>query len=282
MSFPLKHLIPLCAIAIVASLALAQTAPPAPKSQLTPRELFYYGSPAQDSQHKTQRKDQSGRGPKGGGTKTGDTQIPDGTELPGGGHVIRTSTAPPIGITYTLQKQVGDAMVDVSPSSEFHTKERIVFVVQTNYAGYLYIGNKGPTGSWNPLFPSAELDHGNNRVEAFRKYTMPPGRHFYFDEVTGVEEVFILFSRERVPDFEKLLYTEKPGANSGAKPLNVAKAELPGDMVDRLRTTYSRDLLIEKIDDEKPGDRKEKAVYIVNPTGKPDSHVWADLRLVHK
>jgi hypothetical protein len=182
-------------------------------------------------------------------------------------------------------------MVDVSPDSVFHQDDRIDFVVQTNYPGYLYIGNKGPTGAWTPLFPSSEIENGDNRVRAFHKYTLPPGYRIKFDEQTGVEDVFILFSREPVPDFEKLLYTGQGGSKPAvtasddktpSKPIKVAKADLPGSMVDRLRSAYSRDLVLEKIDDDKPGDRQEKAVYIVNPTGNSDSHVWADIRLVHK
>jgi hypothetical protein len=294
MSFPSKFLIPLCAAGTFASLAAAQTAKPAPKPQLTPRELFYSAGPAPDASHKGQTKGQSGKGSKEGpttkGGSTGST-TPGGTELPGGGRVFNASAGPPIGITYTLQKKVGGAMVDVSPDAVFHKDDRIIFVVQTNYPGFLYIGNKGPTGAWNPLFPSAQIENGDNRVEAFHKYAMPPGYRFYFDEKTGVEDVFILLSREPVPDFEKLLYTRQGGSNPAAKPgdgkaqpkpLNVAKVDLPASVVDRLRSTYSRDLLIEKIDDDKPGDRKEKAVYVVNPTGNADSHVWADIRLVHR
>jgi Domain of unknown function (DUF4384) len=291
MSFS-KFLIPLSAA--VASVAVAQTAQPAPKSQLTPRELFYSAGPAPVDVHsqKAPPKDQGPKGSKGRTPKGNpDGTAPGGVELPGGGQIIKASAGPPIGVTYTLQRKVGDDMVDVSPDAVFHKDDRIAFVVQTNYPGYLYIGNKGPAGAWTPLFPSSKIENGDNRVAAFHKYAMPPGYRFYFDEKTGVEDVFILFSREPVPDFEKLLYADQ-GASKTApkssddksrpKAINVATADLPASMVDRLRSAYSRDLLIEKIDDDKPGERKEKAVYIVNPTGNSDSHVWADIRLVHK
>ncbi len=53
-------------------------------------------------------------------------------------------------------------------------------------------------------------------------------------------------------------------------------------MVDRLRNAYSRDLIVEKVDANTPGDRKETAIYVVNPTGSTDSRVVADLHLVHQ
>jgi len=292
MLFSSRILIPLCAAGALASAGMAQSAPTAPKSQLTPRELFYSAGPAPDDSHshKAASKGQAAQGSKA--PKGNPDAVPHGgAELPGGGHIINASAGPPIGVTYTLQKRVGDNMVDVSPDSVFHKDDRIDFVVRTNYPGYLYIANKGPTGAWTPLFPSSDIENGDNRVQAFHKYILPPGYRIKFDEQTGVEEVFILFSREPVPDFEKLLYTgqggSRPAAQSGddkspPKPIKVAKADLPESMVDRLRSAYSRDLVLEKIDDDKPGDHQEKAVYIVNPTGNSDSHVWADIRLVHK
>ena len=272
MSFPFKLWIPLGVVAAVSSGALAQNSSP------TPRELFYHPDPSQDVTHKTGAKG-SKRSGKTGGTSQGSG---GSGELAGGGHIVKVSMQDPLGITYTLRKAVGDSMVDVSPDATFHTDDRIDFVVQSNYAGYLYIGSKDSSGSWTPLFPSSEIANGNNHVEAYRRYTMPPGvRKIKFYEPTGMEEVFILFSKEPVADFEKLLHGEKPNGPA-AKPLQMAKVELPGSMVDRLRNTSSRDLRIEKIDEDGPGDHKEKAVYVVNRSGKSDSQVWADLKLVHK
>lgn len=269
MSFSSKLWIRLGIIAALSSGSLAQNTP-------TPRELFYHPDPSQDVTHKAVK------GSKTGSTKTGGNPQTGAGELPGGGRIVKVSMQDPLGITYTLRKAVGDSMVDVSPDATFHTDDRIDFVVQSNYAGYLYIGSKDSSGSWTPLFPSSEIANGNNHVEAYRRYTMPPGiRKIKFYEPTGMEEVFILFSKEPVADFEKLLRGEKSNGPA-AKPLQMAKVELPGSMVDRLRNTSSRDLRIEKIDEDGAGDHKEKAVYVINSSGKSDSQVWADLKLVHK
>jgi len=48
------------------------------------------------------------------------------------------------------------------------------------------------------------------------------------------------------------------------------------------RDAWSRDLIIEKVDPNTNGDKKETAVYVVNPTGSADSRVVADLHLVHQ
>jgi hypothetical protein len=54
-------------------------------------------------------------------------------------------------------------------------------------------------------------------------------------------------------------------------------------LVGRLRNqVYARDLVFEKVDDSTPGDKKEKAVYVVNPTGSPESRLVADVTLKHQ
>jgi hypothetical protein len=49
-----------------------------------------------------------------------------------------------------------------------------------------------------------------------------------------------------------------------------------------LRTAYSRDLVIEKIDASTDTQKGETAVYVVNPSGSPESRLVADLRLAHR
>ena len=51
--------------------------------------------------------------------------------------------------------------------------------------------------------------------------------------------------------------------------------------VDRLRTVYSRDLIIEKIDENTPGPQKEKAVYAAVPSGGPNARVVLDIQIKH-
>jgi len=138
---------------------MAQPAQPAPKPKLTPRELFYSAGPALDDthSHKGTPKDQSGKGTKstkGGVPKANpDATAHDSGELPGGGHIINASAGPPIGVTYTLQKWVGSDKIDVAPDSVFHKDDRIVFVVQTNYPGYLYIATRDRPVTGTPYFP---------------------------------------------------------------------------------------------------------------------------------
>ena len=222
---------------------------------------------------------------------------PSAAELPGGAHIINASatSSMPLGLKYSILKKSGDDMVEVPASAVFHAGDRIQINVQTNQPGYLYIISQGSSGMWRPMFPSAEVAEGNNHIEGFQSYTMPPKSRILFDEQAGNEKLFLVFSREPEPSLEKMIYSlqrgtpaatptkEEPVQPSRPKTMVVmADARIDDNMVGKLRTTYARDLLVEKVDESTPGERKETATYVVNPKGSPDSHVVADLQLVHK
>ena len=57
------------------------------------------------------------------------------------------------------------------------------------------------------LFPSAEIEGGDNRVERGRRYEIPSGYTFTFDEQPGAEKLFIVLSRRPEPDLERLIYS---------------------------------------------------------------------------
>jgi hypothetical protein len=208
--------------------------------------------------------------------------------------------AAPLGLRYTILKLVDGRMTPVAPDTAFRAGDRIQVSVEANDGGYLYIVHQGTSGTWKPLFPSAEVEDGNNRIEKGRTYVMPPGSRFYFDEQAGEEKLFVVFSRRPETDLERLIYklqdgARPPGATPAAEPaaprpshvLVASNLQIADSVVGRLRTVYARDLVIEKVDDEaeapaSAGGRKEKAVYVVNPTGGADSRVVADIRLIHK
>jgi hypothetical protein len=103
--------------------------------------------------------------------------------------------APKLGLRYTILRKSGDDMLEVAPNAVFHAGDRIQFRVQVNGPGYLYIIVQGSSGTWTPLFPSPQVNHGDNRVDAWETYTMPPGYRMLFDQQTGTEKVFLMFSR---------------------------------------------------------------------------------------
>jgi hypothetical protein len=283
-----------------AGLIFAQTAP---RKQLTARELFYAAA-----QLPAAAKTDAARPPARRSTRTpakpveiarADTRPPAlGATAPALGAIapatasMPASGAPPLGLRYTVLKlAAGDTPTEVPNDTVFHAGDRIRFSVEANAPGYLYIVNQGSSGNWKPMFPSAEIEDGNNHIEGWRPYTMPPKSRLAFDSTVGTENLFIVFSLQPEPDFETMIYSlqgKKKAASAGPEaPVQSSKelimaANIPGAAVDRMRAVYARDLIIEKVDPNTPGDKKETAVYVVNPTGSADSRVVADLHLVHQ
>lgn len=291
-------------------LAAAQDSP---KTQFTARELFYYAPPTATVKPAAPRSDPKPPAPQSASTRPKPVQVDStaaspasnparptpGGELPGGGRIIAAAaTAPvptvgaPLGLKYTILKRA-DGDVEVAQDTVFHAGDHIRFNVETNGPGYLYIFGQGSSGTWQPMFPASGVADGNNRVEGFYSYTMPPGAQLTFDEQAGSEKVFIMFSREPEPDLEKVIYSlqggkSKPVAQPSAPPPAgsgqklIASAAIDNSTVGRMREAYARDLIVERVNEDTPGDRKEKAVYVVNPTGSRNSRVIADMTLVHK
>lgn len=200
---------------------------------------------------------------------------------------------PPLGLRYTILKLSDGRMAETAPDTVFHAGDRIQLSVEVNDAGCLYVIHQGSSGAWKPMFPSAQVEDGNNRVQARRTYILPPGSRFVFDERPGEERLFVVLSREPVADLEKLIYSLESGTPPApaAQPAAPARpqrlllaANLPSidnALVGRLRNAYARDLVIEQVNGQTPGPRRETAVYVVNPNGAPDSSVVADIRLIH-
>jgi hypothetical protein len=98
----------------------------------------------------------------------------------------------------------------------------------------------------------------------------------------------MVFSRDPESDLENMIYSlqkkkvDAPEAPARSNKELIVAVNIPNTAVESIRSSYSRDLIIEKVDTATPGDKKETAVYVVNPSGSADSRVVADLHLVHQ
>lgn len=269
---------------------------------LTARELFY--APAKPAAAKTRKAQPPRREPsnKVASAKpvTKETPPPEVVRVqvgapsvtPGGVAVIPASySGRPLGLRYSLLRNTGgDRYEEADADTVFRSGDRIRVSVESNDTAYLYVVIRGSSGSWKLLFPTPEVGGGSNVVESGRQYMIPPppGR-FAFDEQAGEEKLFLVLSRRPEPSLEQLIYSlssgEKPAEEKAPKQMLLAKASLPIDdsLVSRLRgQVYARDLIFEKVDETTPGEKKEKAVYVVNPAGARDSRLVADLSLKHQ
>jgi hypothetical protein len=305
-----------CTSAIIAGFAILFAAAIAPAQQATPqlgaRELFYEALP-------TAPKPVTASKPATRPTQPATAPAPamsaaapppaapmpgaapgSANQLPDGAHIVKASaqTGPPLGLRYTIVRLVNGRPIETLPDFVFHAGDHIQLNVQTNTPGYLYVVGQGSSGAWTPLFPAPQIANGDNHVDGWHTYTLPSPEHqMSFDEHTGTENVTIVFSREPVPDFESLIYslqtdqvqpTSAPAAPAVSKKTTMmASVHIDDATVGRLRTASTRDLVVEKVDPATPssgasGAKIETAVYVVNPAGRSDSRLVADLHLVHK
>ena len=290
--------------ALIATAALMTTAVRGETARtLTARELFY--APAKPA---TAAKTQKAQPPKRAASSkvasakpiTKETPPPELVRVqvgapsvtPSGVAVVPASySGRPLGLRYSLLRNTGgDRYEEADAGTVFRSGDRIRVSVESNDIAYLYVVIRGSSGSWKLLFPTPEVSGGSNVVESGRQYLIPPppGR-FAFDEQAGEEKLFLVLSRRPETSLEQLIYSlssgETPAEEKAPKQMLLAKASLPIDdsLVSRLRgQVYARDLIFEKVDETTPGEKKEKAVYVVNPAGARDSRLVADLSLKHQ
>jgi hypothetical protein len=207
--------------------------------------------------------------------------------------MVRKTAAPPadnpaLGLRYTLVKK--DA--EVATDTVFHTGDQVQLRIETNQAAYLYIISQGSSGTWKVQVPSA--DAADNHVEEMRPYYFPSNdQAFGFHDPKGVEKLFVIVSREPVPDIQDAIYGLQGKPTKAAEPeapprqsaIVEARLNIPNDKIAQMRSLYSRDLIIEKVNPDTTGDKTEKkefAMYVVNPTGSLKSRLVADIVLEHQ
>lgn len=286
------------------------------KPRLSAREIFYSGpqaqaAPAQAAKPAAAAKPKQAKAaPQQVASAAKPTQAPAGKQAEakpsssskGDAQFVpvsmESSSNYPLGIRYSILKREGGEMNEVAPDAVYHAGDKIRLRIEVNDDGYLYIVNRGSSGTWKPLFPAAEIAGGDNRVRRGRAYEVPAGYVFTFDETPGEEKLFVVFSRTPAKEIEDLIY-ELTGAGKAAQPTSAPKSKESGQpkllmakneiaisdsVVNQMRQVYARDLIIEKVDEAPaaPDRKKEKAVYVVNSPDSADRHVVADITLNHK
>ncbi len=199
------------------------------------------------------------------------------------------------------QDDTAGQLAEVAPDTNFQPGDRLRLSLQVSDSGYLYIINRGSSGTWTQLFPSPDLPNTTNAVVPGATYSVPQDRNFVVSNPAGEEKLFIILSRTPELDIQSLTMDMSRRESGRTSPQAPAKEEprvpahqpspvtvaenLPpmnDAMVDRMRIMYARDLIIEKVDEQTPGTRKENAVYAVNPGDGSDTRVVLDAQIKHK
>lgn len=210
-----------------------------------------------------------------------------------GGVPLINAVNVPLGLRYSISRVNGTEIVEVPPSTRFKSGDRIQLKVQTNSPGYLYVVTQGSSGSWQVMFPSKSTKAGSNLMESGEEWT----RMLRFDAKPGVEKLFVMLSRTPEKDLDAMIYNLGGGGTrpdqqqqqQQEKQLAVAPKPEPtllagnlsvsDPLVARLRTSYTRDLILEEV---ATPEREERAVYVVSKAQGPQARVVADIKLIHE
>ena len=267
--------------------------------QLTPREIFY-GQNRPAAKTEAARVKRAPMPPAASPAKSSEdiahSNPPPAKQEAQSAEVVNVAeTVRPLGLKYTIQKrtEAGDYN-QVDSDSTFVNGDQIRLTIETNDSGYLYVVTQGTSRMWKPLFPSAEIAGGDNKVERGKRYNIPSDSVFSFSGAAGTERLFVVLSRQPEGDIRNLMYKLEDRQRESNEPAHVmlaANIGIQDSMIQRLRATYARDLVIEKVDDSKaapaakvesPAPVQEKAVYVVNPKAGDKAWVVADIDLRHE
>ncbi len=140
-------------------------------------------------------------------------KTPDKTASSSAGSKLNTPESRPVntarmGLGLTLFGRDSNGLaVRVEPDRVFRKGDRVRILLETNADGYLYIFNRTNDDSPVMIYPNAELDEGGNYLQAHVPFEIPASdgpderlRWFAFDENTGTEKVFFVFTREPLKD----------------------------------------------------------------------------------
>src|SRR5581483_709684 len=166
---------------------------PGPKAKLTAREMFFADRDEKAARPAgTNNAGQAGtrKGRKPVGTKATSPEAandqkavpvassaPPAEESPapepvrsGSSNIVQAAHAAvaPLGLRYSVLKIVDGEGIETPPDTTFRSGDRIQVKVEANDNGYLYIVHQGSSGKWNVMFPSPNIENGNNRVEKHR------------------------------------------------------------------------------------------------------------------
>jgi hypothetical protein len=273
--------------------------------QLTPREIFYgQNRPAAKAEApKAKRAPAPATPPAASPAKSSEDMAhsnpqpaPVKDEAQRAKVVNVAETVRPLGLKYTLLKRTEAGEYNqVDPDSTFVNGDQIRLTIETNDSGYLYVVTQGTSRLWKPLFPSPEIAGGDNRVVRGKRYNIPSDSVFSFSGAAGTEKLFVVLSRQPEGDIRNLMYKLEDRQQESREPAHAmlaANIGIQDSLIQRLRTTYARDLVIEKVDDTKasaPAARvessmpvQEKAMYVVNPKAGDKAWVVADIDLRHE
>jgi Domain of unknown function (DUF4384) len=155
-----------------------------------------------------------------------------------------------IGVTLFMRDSNGLA-VRVDPDHVFRKGDRVRILLETNTDGYLYIFNTTDDSPATLIYPDASLDDAGNYLQAHVPFEIPSNsqaeerlRWFAFNEVSGTEHLFFVFTREPLGGIpledELIAYCREAKERCPIKPNDEVWAVVQKEMQEPLKTDKSK------------------------------------------
>ncbi len=206
-------------------------------------------------------------------------------------HVVKTAETR-LGLRCSLLLRGADKQYsEVAPGTVFHSGDHIRLSLLANEAGYLYVIQKGSTGTWSPIYPSRSAGADAAKIDAGQLQVVPGGvQAFQFDQHAGDEKLYVILSRTPVEDIDRVIRNlshsgSAPALDPDGSSSLLAKNAIPDAFVQKLA---SRDLTLvdeETVDSSSNSKQDgEKAVYVVAKKGGAESleQVTLSLDMLHE
>jgi hypothetical protein len=111
------------------------------------------------------------------------------------GKVSLTSSPDVLSAALTLLRQKKESIV--RSSEVFKEEDGVRLNISMVEKGHLQVLYKGSNGETDVLFPDKKLNAGRDEVEANKNITIPTEGWFFFDEKSGTENVYAIFSKNK-------------------------------------------------------------------------------------
>lgn len=130
-----------------------------------------------------------------------------------------------LAMDYQIKVDREFAVEHVKETEVFFTGEKFRLRVTTHDDGYLYILNEGTSGTYNVLYPRPEVRGGSALVPGWEYVIVPANGSFQFDVNVGVETIIICYSKEAVPDLDRIVHGVLTDPEQIEQCLHVLEAE---------------------------------------------------------
>lgn len=142
---------------------------------------------------------------------------------------------------YRLDRQDCD-IETVAANRTFVAGDRVRFGVETNDKGYLYIVQRGSSGSTTLLFPQPQIQNNDASVKRGQELVIPGKAWFTFDEKPGTEELQFVFSKKKLDLLQFLV----PVAGGAPVPVRPPAGGVEASVLEALQRSSdgSRDLVL--------------------------------------